>query len=74
MLQTIEGIIDQNGIIQLLEAAALPPYQRVLVTLLESQDTATAQRPFGLCEGEFVVPDDFDAPLPTEILDAFEGA
>ena len=21
-------------------------------------------RPFGLCAGEFVVPDDFDAPLP----------
>ena len=23
--------------------------------------------------GAFVVPDDFDAPLPTEVLDAFEG-
>lgn len=30
-------------------------------------------RPFGLCAGEFVVPDDFDAPLPEEILSAFEG-
>lgn len=30
-------------------------------------------RPFGLCTGEFVVPDDFDAPLPDSILDAFEG-
>ena len=30
-------------------------------------------RPFGLCAGEFVVPDDFDAPLPDEVLDAFEG-
>jgi prevent-host-death family protein len=30
-------------------------------------------RPFGLCEGEFVVPDDFDAPLPDDLLDAFEG-
>ena len=30
-------------------------------------------RPFGLCEGEFVVPDDFDAPLPNDILDGFEG-
>jgi prevent-host-death family protein len=25
-------------------------------------------RPFGLCAGEFQVPDDFDAPLPEEIL------
>ncbi|MBV9469453.1 MAG: hypothetical protein JO316_20615 [Abitibacteriaceae bacterium] len=30
-------------------------------------------RPFGLCAGEFVVPDDVDAPLPDDILDAFEG-
>ena len=30
-------------------------------------------RPFGLCAGEFVVPDDFDAPLPDELLDLFEG-
>jgi uncharacterized protein (DUF433 family) len=31
------------------------------------------RRPFGLAEGEFVVPDNFDDPLPDEILDAFEG-
>ena len=30
-------------------------------------------RPFGLCAGEFIVPDDFDAPLPDEIINAFEG-
>ncbi|MDZ7957924.1 MAG: hypothetical protein RMY34_08465 [Aulosira sp. DedQUE10] len=30
-------------------------------------------RPFGLCAGEFTVPDDFDAPLPEEILSAFES-
>lgn len=30
-------------------------------------------RPFGLCSGEFVVPDDFDDPLPDQILSAFEG-
>ncbi|WP_242042636.1 hypothetical protein [Leptolyngbya sp. FACHB-541] len=30
-------------------------------------------RPFGLCAGEFIVPDDFDSPLPEEILSAFEG-
>ena len=29
-------------------------------------------RPFGLCAGEFVVPDDFDAPLPEDMLNAFE--
>lgn len=30
-------------------------------------------RPFGLAAGLFTVPDDFDAPLPDEVLDAFEG-
>lgn len=30
-------------------------------------------RPFGLCAGEFAVPDDFDAPLPEGLLSAFEG-
>jgi antitoxin (DNA-binding transcriptional repressor) of toxin-antitoxin stability system len=30
-------------------------------------------RPVGLAAGEFVVPDDFDDPLPDELLDAFEG-
>jgi prevent-host-death family protein len=31
-------------------------------------------RPFGLCAGEFTVPEDFDAPLPEDILNAFERA
>ncbi|PSB34946.1 type II toxin-antitoxin system Phd/YefM family antitoxin [Chlorogloea sp. CCALA 695] len=30
-------------------------------------------RPFGLCAGEFTVPDDFDDPLPEDMLRAFEG-
>lgn len=34
---------------------------------------AAEPRPFGLCAGEFVVPDDFDAPLPEDVLRQFEG-
>jgi antitoxin (DNA-binding transcriptional repressor) of toxin-antitoxin stability system len=30
-------------------------------------------RPFGLCAGAFSVPDDFDEPLPEEVLRSFEG-
>ena len=30
-------------------------------------------RPFGLATGEFTVPDDFDAPLPEDVLQEFEG-
>jgi len=36
--------------------------------------TSMAQRPFGLAAGEFRVPDDFDAPLPDDILQEFGGA
>jgi antitoxin (DNA-binding transcriptional repressor) of toxin-antitoxin stability system len=30
------------------------------------------RRPFGLCKGEFVVPDDFNDPLPDDILNRWE--
>ena len=30
-------------------------------------------RPAGLCAGEFTVPDDFDEPLPEDVLRGFEG-
>jgi antitoxin (DNA-binding transcriptional repressor) of toxin-antitoxin stability system len=30
-------------------------------------------RPFGLCAGELTVPEDFDAPLPDDILYTFEA-
>ncbi len=30
-------------------------------------------RPFGLGAGEFTVPDDFDAPLPEDVIQQFEG-
>ncbi len=32
-----------------------------------------AQRVLGILRGEFSVPDDFDAPLPDDLLDLFEG-
>lgn len=34
---------------------------------------ARPPRPYGLGAGEFTVPDDFDEPLPDDILAAFEG-
>lgn len=34
---------------------------------------STEPRPFGLAAGEFVVPNDFDEPLPHDVLKAFEG-
>jgi antitoxin (DNA-binding transcriptional repressor) of toxin-antitoxin stability system len=34
---------------------------------------ARQPRPFGLCAGEFIVPPDFDQPLPDSVLAEFEG-
>ena len=33
----------------------------------------THLRPYALCAGEFRVPEDFDTPLPDEIIEQFEG-
>lgn len=37
------------------------------------RDQLPKKRPFGLCAGEFTVPDDFDEPLPESILSDFDG-
>jgi prevent-host-death family protein len=35
--------------------------------------TAPVRRRLGALEGKAIVPDDFDAPLPDAVIDAFEG-
>ena len=34
---------------------------------------AETPRPYGLCAGEFRVPDDFDSALPDDLIKDFEG-
>jgi antitoxin (DNA-binding transcriptional repressor) of toxin-antitoxin stability system len=34
---------------------------------------AHGRRPFGLCAGQFTVPDDFDRLLPDDLLQDFDG-
>jgi hypothetical protein len=47
---------------------------QVLAFLRSAQAvTSTSPRPYGLCAGEFTVSDDFDAPLPDDILQALEN-
>jgi hypothetical protein len=45
----------------------------VIVTILDEETNAKNSRPFGLSKNEFVVPEDFDAPLPEDILADFEN-
>jgi prevent-host-death family protein len=42
-----------------------------VATLVPVQPAAA--RRFGIDQGRFAVPEDFDAPLPDEVLDAFES-
>lgn len=41
--------------------------------IVESYRQQKKLLPIGLAKGEFVVPDDFNEPLPDEILDLFEA-
>ena len=50
----------------------LPITNEDIDTIVESYRKQNKQRPIGLAKGEFTVPDDFNDPLPDEILDLFE--
>jgi prevent-host-death family protein len=46
---------------------------RAVAELLPTAETALPLRTRGRCAGMFRVPDDFDGPLPEDILQGFEG-
>jgi prevent-host-death family protein len=45
----------------------------VPIARLVALETARARRPLDLDRGVYAVPEDFDAPLPAEILAGFKG-
>lgn len=45
----------------------------VPVARLVPLSLATGARKLGVFRGQMTIPDDFDAPLPDEVLDSFEG-
>ena len=73
MHRVVEAIIKTDGSVELLEPITIDKAQRALVVILHEAEPLDGLRPYGLCAGQFVVPDDFDAPLPDDILAAFEG-
>ena len=56
MLQTVEGFIDQNGAVKLLEVVALPRSRRVLVTILD-EDPSDEQANLALMSEESLAKD-----------------
>ncbi|ELR98872.1 hypothetical protein [Gloeocapsa sp. PCC 73106] len=72
-MRLIKGI-KKGKTIELLEEIEIPDGQEILIGVQPFETlTLREKRPSGLCEGEFVVPCDFDSPLPEEILQAFEA-
>ncbi|TVQ25545.1 MAG: type II toxin-antitoxin system Phd/YefM family antitoxin [Leptolyngbya sp. DLM2.Bin15] len=74
---TVEEILrDPSKYLRQVEAGetfVILQAERAIAELRPISSSGKQLRPFGLCSGEFTVPDDFDAPLPEELLRAFEG-
>jgi len=67
---TIEVEINHGHILPK-DAEALPEKASGLLTILPPP--LSQLRPVGLAKGQFTVPDDFNAPLPDDVLQTFEG-
>jgi prevent-host-death family protein len=67
---------DPAGVLDRVEAGeclVIAREGRPVAELRPLPPAARGPRPFGLAAGEFVVPADFDAPLPDDVLRGFEG-
>lgn len=74
MLETYKAKLQGNRIIwngETPEPAKTIGEVEVFITILTKGIGSEGDRPSGLAAGDFVVPDDFDAPLPEEILSGF---
>jgi len=68
--RTLEVEIDYGHVLSK-GPEALPEKASGLLTILNSP--LTQPRPIGLAKGQFTVPEDFNAPLPEDVLQTFEG-
>lgn len=68
--RTLEVEID-HGHVSAKGPEALPEKASGLLTILNPPPSQP--RPIGLARGQFIVPEDFNAPLPEDVLNSFEG-
>jgi hypothetical protein len=68
-----ESQLLKDGHLSCPKEYAKPKAQFKVIVSLPGEELVDSPRPFGLCKGEFSVPDDFDAPLPEDIIKEFEG-
>lgn len=55
------------------ETILLGAYGKVEAKLVPASEHDQPAKRIGVLAGKLVVPDDFDAPLPEDLLQAFEG-
>ena len=68
---TLEVEIDHGRVVSK-GSEKLPDKAAGLLTIL-NPPARSQPRPIGLAKGLFTVPDDFNAPLPEDVLRTFEG-
>jgi antitoxin (DNA-binding transcriptional repressor) of toxin-antitoxin stability system len=56
------------------ETILLGAYGKVEAKLVPVGESATPTKKIGVLAGKLVVPEDFDAPLPDDIVQTFAGA
>ena len=74
MLETYKAKLSGDHVIwvdDIPESVSTGETVDIIVTLVAPEPQNA--RPYGLAKGEFVVPDDFDDPLPEDILRDFVG-
>lgn len=79
-MSTVIGMHEAKSTLsQLVQRAAagetifIGPHGRAEAKLVAANAPQGTSRRLGLLKGRLHIPDDFDAPLPDEVLDAFEG-
>jgi antitoxin (DNA-binding transcriptional repressor) of toxin-antitoxin stability system len=69
-------VAELKPIVQATSARNLPTHESRLAEMNRprtAEELNGPPRPFGLCKGEIEISDDFNDPLPEEILREFEG-
>lgn len=75
-ITTAEITANPQAFISRLEAGetlAVKNGEHLLAEVTPAAKPLLQDRPFGLCKGMFKLPNEFDAPLPEEILRDWEG-
>ncbi|HEX8296253.1 MAG TPA: hypothetical protein VF593_08125 [Chthoniobacteraceae bacterium] len=64
---------DYLDLVRAGETVVIADREKPIAELRPSATGELEPRPFGLCKGEFVVPDSFFDPLPEDLIRAFNG-